>query len=66
MTSNESILPFLLQNATFGSVSGEALGRDAITAEDPLPVVLDIDVAGLAVVRETRVTDVQAETLDDN
>lgn len=66
MTSNMSELPFLLQNASFPIASEQAWGRDAVTADDPLPAVLEIDATGVAIVRRTRVTDVQSETLDDN
>jgi len=57
--------PFLARNAGL-STKAEAQRRDALTAEDPLPAVLDIGNDGLVLARRTRVTDVRAETTEDN
>lgn len=65
MTNNAPVLPYLLQNAEPHVVSGEALCEDVLTTQDPLPAVLEVDAAGLAIARATRMTEVLKETTDD-
>jgi hypothetical protein len=61
-----SNLPFVIQRAKLSAVTDAALGRDVLTSEDPLPMAVTIDPAGYALERKTRITAVEAETLDDN
>jgi hypothetical protein len=59
-------VPFVLQTAQLSVVTDAAPGRDVPTSEDPLPAAVTVDSTGYALERKTRLTAVEAETLDDN
>ena len=58
-------LRFLLYNALEVARAVGPFDRDSVTAEDPLPLIVETRASGCALVRDTRITRVAPETTDD-
>jgi hypothetical protein len=59
-------LPFVAREAQPIADTDDYQRRDSNACEDPLPAILEVTAAGLAFPRETRVTEVNTETSDDD
>ena len=58
-------VPFVLRGAQSSPARKQIFLRDVPTSEDPIPAPVAIHPTGYALERETRVTLVARETLDD-
>lgn len=66
MDDGMTLLPFVVHNARILSEPYNPLTEDVPTAEDPLPAPIGAESKGYIRARETRITQVRNETLDDN
>jgi hypothetical protein len=60
-----SNVPFLFSIADREARSVQGLDRDALASIEPLPTVLELDEQGYVLSRETRMTEVKPESVDE-